>query len=84
MDLYKDWVFIAIENAWTSNSMALEWLQKVFIPGTQPTDSMERRLIILDGHGSHITTDSCGNAIKITSCCYICLLIRLTPFNPLI
>lgn len=39
-----------------SDLTALEWLRKLFIPKSQPTDSTEKRLLILDGHGSHITT----------------------------
>lgn len=37
--------------------VALEWLKEVFIPRTQPQDPSQRRLLILDGHDSHTTTD---------------------------
>jgi 4-hydroxybenzoate polyprenyltransferase len=33
----------------------VEWLERVFIPGTQPA-TPEPRLLVLDGHGSHETT----------------------------
>ena len=36
--------------------MALEWLEKVFIPQTKPRDRLAR-LFILNGHRSHETTD---------------------------
>ena len=36
--------------------MALEWLERVFIPQTEPRDH-SARLLILDGHGSHETTE---------------------------
>jgi hypothetical protein len=39
-DQYKEWQFIAADNAWTSISTAIEWLQKVFIPQTTPNLSM--------------------------------------------
>ncbi|KAL0940515.1 transposase [Colletotrichum truncatum] len=54
---YDGWKFTATENGWTSDSTAVEWLQKVFIPLTQPQDPKESRLLILDGHGSHETTE---------------------------
>ena len=54
---FKGWKFTATENGWTSNATALEWLQKVFIPQTAPRDPSEARLLILDGHGSHETTE---------------------------
>ncbi|KAK4074662.1 hypothetical protein Purlil1_12881 [Purpureocillium lilacinum] len=39
------------------NQTAVEWLEKVFIPRTEPADPAERRLLVLDGHGSHETVD---------------------------
>jgi 4-hydroxybenzoate polyprenyltransferase len=51
---YKGWEFTATDNAWTSDSTAVEWLEKVFLPQTY---TLEPRLLILDGHGSHETTD---------------------------
>lgn len=54
---YKDWNFTATDNGWTTNATCLEWLKKVFIPQTTPSQSNEARLLILDGHGSHETTE---------------------------
>ena len=54
---FGSWRFTATENGWTSDPTALEWLEKVFIPSTQPGDPQEARLLILDGHGSHETTE---------------------------
>jgi 4-hydroxybenzoate polyprenyltransferase len=51
---YEGWQFTATENAWTSDNTAVEWLQKVFLP---QTSTLEPRLLILDGHGSHETTE---------------------------
>ncbi|OAQ65585.1 transposase [Purpureocillium lilacinum] len=51
------WQFTATKNGWTSDQTAVEWLEKVFIPRTQPSDFLERRLLVLDGHGSHETVD---------------------------
>lgn len=51
---FKDWKFTATENGWTTEDTAVEWLKKVFIPMTA---TPKTRLLILDGHGSHTTTD---------------------------
>ena len=51
---FKEWHFAATKKGWTEDSIAVEWLEKVFLPYT---DTTEPRLLILDGHGSHTTTD---------------------------
>ena len=53
---YASWEFTATEKGWITDSTAVEWLEKVFIPGSQPT-TPEPRLLIVDGHGSHETTE---------------------------
>ncbi|KAG6989535.1 hypothetical protein FocnCong_v020986 [Fusarium oxysporum f. sp. conglutinans] len=45
------------KNGWTSNSIALEWLEKVFLPQTASADPADARLLIVDGHGSHATEE---------------------------
>lgn len=55
-----DWVYTTSENGWTSNNHALNWLQRIFIPETTP-DSPAPRLLVLDGHGSHISVDFLWN-----------------------
>jgi hypothetical protein len=57
LDNYKSWQFTATENGWTTDNIALEWLYKVFIPQTAPRDPSESRLLVLDSHGSHETTE---------------------------
>ena len=56
LSLFDNWQFHATENGWTNNETAIEWLKKVFIPHTQPLTS-EKRLLIFDGHGSHVTNE---------------------------
>jgi hypothetical protein len=51
-----DFLYATSENGWTSNDICLEWLRKIYIPQTQPALG-EYRLLIMDGHGSHITID---------------------------
>ena len=53
----KDWHFGVSENGWTSNNLGLEWLVKVFDPQTRERAGNGRRLLIVDGHGSHIRAD---------------------------
>ena len=51
----KTWHFATSKRGWTSNTLALEWLQKVFLP--QMAVPGQRRLLIFDGHGSHTSRD---------------------------
>ncbi|MDB5910656.1 MAG: transposase [Massilia sp.] len=53
---YKPWQFTATEKGWITDSTAVEWLERVFIPGTKPA-TPEPRLLVVDGHGSHETTE---------------------------
>lgn len=46
---YADWKFTATEKGWIDDDTALEWLLKVFIPGTQ-VSANERRLLVVNGH----------------------------------
>jgi hypothetical protein len=51
-----DWLYTTSENGWTSNSIGYEWLRRIFIPNTSPSTG-GHRLLLLDGHGSHIPID---------------------------
>ena len=51
-----DWLYTASENGWTSNAICVRWLEQVFIPETA-TSPPRPRLLLLDGHGSHATTE---------------------------
>ena len=53
----RNWSFTHSQRGWISNDSALEWLRKIFIPETKPQNPQQRRLLILDGHGSHTTED---------------------------
>jgi hypothetical protein len=43
------------KNGWTDNEIGLEWLKVCFEPETQDGDD-EYRLLILNGHASHLST----------------------------
>ncbi|KAF4456811.1 hypothetical protein F53441_1162 [Fusarium austroafricanum] len=61
-----DWYYITSDNGWTDNHIAVEWLKEVYLPQTQPEDESDAKLIILDGHGSHVSPldNSVFNASK--------------------
>lgn len=50
-----DWHYTTSPNGWTDNHLGVEWLKTVYLPQTIPVDTSDARLIILDGHGSHVT-----------------------------
>ena len=49
-----DLFFGATENGWTNDAYGLKWLQDVFEPSTRPSRQTTKRLLIVDGHSSHI------------------------------
>jgi hypothetical protein len=63
-DLLDTWVedfnegdeayFAATSNGWSCDSLGLQWLQKVFHPHTKDKAGNRRRLLIVDGHSSHV------------------------------
>jgi hypothetical protein len=53
----KGWYFATSQNGWTSNDLGLAWLKTVFEPLTREKAAGRQRLLIADGHGSHIQGD---------------------------
>jgi hypothetical protein len=60
--LLKDWYknfpggHIAASNrGWTDDELCLEWFQRCFDPETEKTRKGEYRMLLFDGHGSHVT-----------------------------
>ncbi|ODM16858.1 hypothetical protein SI65_07823 [Aspergillus cristatus] len=53
--LPKDWRIEVSDNGWTTDQIGLRWLQNTFIPATNGHMIGKYRLLILDGHGSHLT-----------------------------
>ena len=78
---FGGWQFTATENGWVTDQTALEWLKKVFIPNTAPRDPSEYRLLIMDGHGSHTTTDFMFECFSNRIYLLFCPLIPLTSSN---
>jgi hypothetical protein len=54
-DSYPGWCFTVSPKGWTNDVLAMEWLEKVFIPTAQDRASGSPIALILDGHGSHCT-----------------------------
>jgi hypothetical protein len=49
--------FTSSPSGWTNNELGLAWLKGVFDRETKAKARLAYRLLILDGHGSHITQD---------------------------
>ena len=61
--LPEDWRIEVSDNGWTTDAIGLRWLKHVFIPATEAQTVGRYRLLVLDGHGSHLTPefdDLCG------------------------
>jgi len=55
-DTHKDWRFACNTKGWTSNEHGGRWLREVFEPWTREKANGNPRLLICDGHDSHITS----------------------------
>ena len=60
----KEWRFSTSNSGWTSDSHAFEWITTVFEPLTRPEDPSSHRLLIMDGHGSHITANVISHCMQ--------------------
>jgi hypothetical protein len=49
--------FASSPSGWTNNELGLAWLKQVFDRSTKLKAGRSYRLLILDGHGSHLTMD---------------------------
>jgi hypothetical protein len=56
-ELPRDWVIGVSDNGWTDNILGLTWLKDVFEKHTAHRTKGVYRLLILDGHGSHLTPE---------------------------
>ena len=54
-NLPSDWRIEISNNGWTTDEIGLRWLQEHFIPHINSRIRGRYRLLILDGHGSHLT-----------------------------
>jgi transposase-like protein len=56
-DVPGGWVAVTSPNGWTTDLLAMGWLKRIFEPHTRDKARGKHRLIILDGHGSHLTPE---------------------------
>ena len=69
--LPPDWIIAVSENGWTSNKLGLQWLKEVFesytrerAMGKAASRDPSQRILIADGHGSHIRADFIAHCMK--------------------
>ena len=55
--LPSDWVIVLSDSGWTNDALGLLWVKEVFDKHTKNRTIGRYRLLILDGHGSHITPE---------------------------
>lgn len=48
------WFWTTSNSGWTNDTLCYEWLTQVFDPSTRPSIPSQRRLLVVDGHGSHV------------------------------
>jgi DDE superfamily endonuclease len=51
-----DYFYTCSEKGWTSNDIGIRWLKDAFLPTTDPGNGIPR-LLLLDGHGSHVSVE---------------------------
>lgn len=55
--LPADWKITISDNGWTTDKIGMHWLKHHFIPHTNGRKIGEYQMLILDGHGSHLTAE---------------------------
>ena len=46
--------FASSDKGWTNEDLGISWLEKIFLPQTEAKAGFGHRLLILDGHASHV------------------------------
>jgi hypothetical protein len=54
-DLPEGWRLDKSQNGWTTDEIGIKWLKNQFVPETEKRRKGAYRLLVLDGHGSHLT-----------------------------
>jgi hypothetical protein len=63
-EVINKWYLSANTKDWTSNLPGLEWLKRVFEPPTRMKANGQQRLLICDGHDSHISGSFISHCIQ--------------------
>jgi 4-hydroxybenzoate polyprenyltransferase len=56
-EAFSDWKYTTRPSGWSNADIFMKWLMEVFIPETEPPDSSQWRLLVMDQHKSHITAE---------------------------
>jgi len=59
-----DWKVSCNSRGWTSNEHGVHWLRVCFEPQTREKARGRKRLLVCDGHGSHISGQFIGHCMK--------------------
>src|SRR2546423_11665002 len=59
-----DWRFSCNTRGWTSHIHGLEWLRRCFEPSTRYKANQRTRMLICDGHDSHISANFIAHCIN--------------------
>ena len=51
---YEEAYFAVSQKGWTNEELGLSWLSKIFEPRTKTKAGNHKRLLIVDGHSSHV------------------------------
>ena len=60
----EGWKWMTSEKGWTNHHLGYLWLVEHFEPLTRPED-INRRLLILDGHGSHVSGTLIAHGMQV-------------------
>jgi len=71
--LQSNWHFAVSSKGWSNNDLAYEWLVRVFDPSTRVKANGKTRLLICDGHESHISAKFVAYCIKHNICLHLLL-----------
>ena len=63
-DIHKAWRFDGNTKGWMSNKHGLFWLREIFEPWTRDKANGNPRLLICDGHDSHITASWIAHCMR--------------------
>ncbi len=79
-DAVKGWGWASSNTGWTNHTLAFNWLEKVFLASTVPSTPNQRRILIVDGHGSHVK-------VRFIACCIqnkidLMVLPAIHPISP--
>ena len=64
------------ENGWTDNDICFKWLKRCFEPKTRPTTPEKWRLLLFDGHVSHLMGRAIDFCLEHKIVCFCLPAIR--------